>query len=152
MADRFSPEARSALMARIRGKDTKPEIAVRRLLHAMGYRFRLHRRDLPGTPDIVLPPRRLAVMVHGCFWHGHEGCRYAVMPRTRPEFWGAKIQANRARDRAALAALAALGWDVWTIWECEVRQGTFGPAAAIQRLGPPRRRPAETKAARRLRP
>ncbi len=142
MVDRFSPAIRSALMARIRGKDTKPEIAVRRFLHAMGYRFRLHRRDLPGTPDIVLPGRRQVILVHGCFWHGHEGCRYAVMPKTRPDFWRAKIEANRARDGLALAALVASGWDVWTVWECEVRHGSFGPSVIVQRLGPPRQGPA----------
>jgi DNA mismatch endonuclease (patch repair protein) len=98
MADVFSPEKRSAVMASIRSKDTGPQLLVRRLLHGMGYRFRLHRRDLPGTPDLVLPGRRKAIFVHGCFWHGHEGCRLATSPATRREFWEAKISANRRRD------------------------------------------------------
>jgi len=121
MADRITPEARSANMSRIRGKDTKPELAVRRMLHAMGYRFRLHRRDLPGTPDIVLPGRRKAIFVHGCFWHGHAGCRLAAKPATRPEFWADKIAKNQARDRRAVAKLRRLGWSVGTIWECGLR-------------------------------
>src|SRR5918997_5420787 len=93
MPDHLTPEARSALMARIRGKDTQPDLAVRRLLHAMKFRFRLHRRDLPGTPDIVLPGRRKAIFVHGCFWHGH-GCACARLPKSRVEYWGPKIAAN----------------------------------------------------------
>lgn len=120
MADRISPERRSANMARIRGKDTGPELAVRRMLHAAGYRFRLHRRDLPGTPDIVFPSRRKAVFVHGCFFHGHAGCRLAVTPSTRREFWSAKIGRNRDRDRLNVAALEDAGWAVAVVWECEL--------------------------------
>lgn len=122
MADRLTPEARSRLMAAIRGKDTGPELLVRRLLHSMGYRFRLHRRDLPGTPDIVLPGRRKAIFVHGCFWHGHPGCRFATRPATRPEFWAEKIARNQRRDRIAAVRLRRLGWSVATIWECSLRR------------------------------
>lgn len=120
MADRLSPEARSRVMAAISGKDTRPELFVRRLLHSMGYRFRLHRRDLPGTPDIVLPGRRKAIFIHGCFWHGHPGCRFATRPATRPEFWAEKIDRNQRRDRIAVVRLRRLGWSVATIWECSL--------------------------------
>lgn len=114
------PEARRAVMRANKAKDTKPEVAVRRLLHAMGYRFRLHRRDLPGTPDVVFPGRRKAIQVHGCFWHQHEGCRRANVPGTRREYWAPKLARNVERDRASRARLEALGWSVTTIWECEV--------------------------------
>lgn len=120
MADRLTPEARSALMSRIRGKDTQPELAVRRMLHAMGYRFRLHRKDLPGRPDIVLPGRRKTIFVHGCFWHGHEGCRFASRPSTRSDFWAAKIAGNRARDARNLVSLDGAGWSSLVLWECEI--------------------------------
>jgi DNA mismatch endonuclease (patch repair protein) len=120
--DRLTPEARSALMSRIRSKDTNPELAVRRLLHSLGYRFRLHRRVLPGTPDIVLPGRGAVIVVHGCFWHGHDGCRLAAKPATRPEFWSAKIAANKRRDRLAIGRLRRLGWRVMVVWECAARR------------------------------
>jgi DNA mismatch endonuclease (patch repair protein) len=129
MADRLTPEARSALMSRIRGKDTKPELAVRRMLHAMGYRFRLHRKDLPGRPDIVFPGRRKVIFVHGCFWHGHEGCRFATRPSTRADFWAAKIDGNRARDARNLASLRDAGWETELLWECEI-EGDHGTLAA----------------------
>lgn len=119
MADRLTPEQRSRLMARIRGKDTAPERRVRRTAHALGLRFRLHRRDLPGTPDMVLPKRRIALFVHGCFWHQHAGCRKAQRPQTRPDYWAAKFRANAERDAQAAAALAATGWRVVVLWECE---------------------------------
>lgn len=109
-------------MARIRGKDTKPEMVVRRLAHAMGYRFRLHRRDLPGTPDLVFVSRRKVIFVHGCFWHGHTGCRMATMPKTRTAFWRDKIDANRNRDRRVKSALTRAGWMWITLWECETRR------------------------------
>lgn len=108
-------------MARIRGQDTGPELTVRRLLHAMGYRFRLHRRDLPGRPDIVLPGRRKAILVHGCFWHQHPGCRFARMPATRRDFWEAKLAGNCARDARNVAALRRAGWSVSVVWECQTR-------------------------------
>lgn len=109
-------------MASIRGKDTKPEMVVRRLLYEMGYRFRLHRRDLPGTPDIVFTGRRAVIFVHGCFWHHHEGCRLAAVPATRRDFWEAKITANKARDRRAVAQLRRDGWRVAVVWECQTRE------------------------------
>lgn len=125
MPDRLSPEARSRLMASVRGRDTRPELVVRRLLHAMGYRFRLHRRDLPGTPDIVFPGRRKVIEVRGCWWHRHPdpACPNVVMPKTRPEFWAAKFAANVARDRRNERALRELGWELLVVWECEVRRG-----------------------------
>lgn len=113
---------RSALMARVRGRDTKPEVTVRRALNAMGKRFRLFRRDLPGRPDIVLPRYGLALFVHGCFWHRHEGCRLSSTPKTRVEFWAEKFAANIARDARSVAELRALGWRVGVIWECETRR------------------------------
>lgn len=108
-------------MSRIRGKDTKPEILVRKELHARGFRFRLQDRKLPGTPDIVLPKWGVAIMVNGCFWHGHKGCRYATRPKANTEFWDAKIVRNRHRDEVTAAHLEALGWTVITIWECELK-------------------------------
>lgn len=113
--------ARSAMMSRVRQKDTAPEIVVRRVLHRSGYRFRLHRRDLPGTPDIVLPKHRTVIFVHGCFWHGHEGCSRGSLPKTRTPFWKQKICKNKIRDAAAEAQLTNRGWIVHTIWECETR-------------------------------
>jgi DNA mismatch endonuclease (patch repair protein) len=112
---------RSATMSRIRSRDTAPEILVRKKLHALGLRFRLHRKDLPGSPDIVLPGRRVAVFVNGCFWHQHPGCRRASRPKTRQDYWGPKLARNVARDTAALAALQAAGWTTLVIWECEAR-------------------------------
>ena len=106
-------------MAAIRGKDTQPELSVRRAVHAMGLRFRLHRRDLPGTPDLLMPRWRLAVFVHGCFWHRHGGCRFATRPATRPDFWAAKFEANVVRDRLTVRRLRRKGWRVLVVWECE---------------------------------
>ncbi len=117
-------------MARIRGRDTTPELMVRRIAHRMGLRFRLQRKDLPGCPDLVLPKHRLAVFVHGCFWHRHEGCRYASTPKSRVAFWTAKFEANVVRDARQEAALRELGWQVLTIWQCETR----GVAAVERRL------------------
>ena len=120
MTDNRTPESRSALMGRIRGKNTEPEFIVRRLLHGMGYRFRLHRKDLPGTPDIVLPGRGKAIFVHGCFWHGH-GCKIGRAPKSRLEYWLPKLAENKRRDDLKRAALEALGWRVLTVWQCETR-------------------------------
>lgn len=108
-------------MAGIKGRDTKPEVLIRKALFAAGFRFRLHRKDLPGSPDIVLPGRRVAVFVHGCFWHAHPGCRYAKTPATRREFWEAKLAANAERDRRARDALLSSGWRVLVVWECATR-------------------------------
>lgn len=117
----LDPEARRRMMAGFRSKDTKPEMLVRRTLHRLGYRFRLHRRDLPGKPDIVLPRHRTAILVHGCFWHQHPGCRDARLPRTRQEYWTEKFRRNRERDQATAQALSSLGWKVAIVWECEAR-------------------------------
>lgn len=111
-------------MQAVRRYDTAPEMQVRRLLHAMGYRFRLHRKDLPGTPDIVLPRHRKIVLVHGCFWHGHEECKRATRPVNNASTWAAKIEGNRRRDQRNLDALRSLGWDVLVVWECEVKDTT----------------------------
>ena len=121
------------MMAGIQGKNTRPELVVRRMLFASGYRFRLHRRDLPGSPDIVMPGRKVAIFVHGCFWHMHQGCRFSKMPATRPEFWKAKLEANVERDRRAVEKLQALGWRVLCVWECSTRQAdaTAGLQAAM---------------------
>lgn len=119
--DVMPPEARSALMSRIRGKDTRPELLIRRGLHALGFRYRLHRTDLPGTPDIILPKHRAVVFVHGCFWHGHEGCPAFRLPGSRPEFWKSKIERNAARDERDRKALLAMDWRVMTVWECALR-------------------------------
>ena len=124
MTDRFSPAVRSKMMANIRGKNTKPEIVVRSLLHEMGYRFRLHRKDLPGTPDIVFPGRKALIFVHGCFWHQHEGCRFAAVPATRRSFWENKLSGNVSRDRRAVTALRRAGWRVSVIWECQTQRAT----------------------------
>ena len=121
MADKLTSSQRSHCMSRIRGKNTKPEILVRKGLHARGFRFRLHNKKLPGSPDIVLPKYGVAIMVNGCFWHGHKGCRYATKPKSNVEFWDAKIARNRHRDEVTTAHLEALGWHVITIWECELR-------------------------------
>ncbi|MDR6530259.1 DNA mismatch endonuclease (patch repair protein) [Caulobacter rhizosphaerae] len=121
MTEQIDPK-RSALMARVKGRDTRPEIRVRRLAHELGARFRLQRRDLPGTPDLVFPSRRLALFVHGCFWHRHPGCRHATDPRTRVAFWQSKFAANVERDRRVGRALEDLGWRVEVVWECETRK------------------------------
>ncbi|WP_354581926.1 DNA mismatch endonuclease Vsr [Hymenobacter sp. UYP22] len=121
MADVHSAATRSYNMSRIKGKDTKPELVVRRYLHGQGFRFRLHQKELPGKPDIVLPRYRTAVFVHGCFWHGHEGCRYFVTPKTRTDFWMNKIGRNVANDLKQHGELAAHGWRVITVWECELK-------------------------------
>lgn len=131
-------DARRANMRAIKGKDTRPELIVRRMLHRVGYRFRLHSRVLPGRPDIVFPARRKAIEVRGCFWHRHSDplCRNAVLPRTRRKWWEAKLAANVARDGRNLAMLEALGWEVLVIWECEVASsGLTGRLASF--LGPP---------------
>lgn len=115
-----TPEDRRRMQS-VRHRDTEPELRVRRVLHAMGYRFRLHRKDLPGTPDIVLPRYRKIVLVHGCFWHGHDGCKRATRPINNADAWAAKIKGNIWRDKQNLDALRAGGWGVLVVWECEVR-------------------------------
>ena len=134
--DTLTPAERSALMSRIRGKDTKPELAVRRGLHAMGYRYRTHEARLPGRPDLVFTRRRIAVFVHGCFWHRH-GCAKTSMPKTRPEYWAAKFAANVERDQRNARRLAEAGWRVFVAWECEIDQGE-AMQRLVEFLGPPR--------------
>lgn len=121
MADVVAGPVRSRMMSGIRGQNTKPEIAVRRTLHAAGFRFRLHDRSLPGRPDLVLRKWRTAVLVHGCFWHGHRGCRYFRWPSTRRDFWRDKIGKNMERDQRDVNRLLALGWRVAVVWECALR-------------------------------
>ncbi|MEE1611866.1 very short patch repair endonuclease [Microvirga sp. CF3016] len=123
IADQDPPPSteRSALMARVRGKNTKPELVVRSLAHRLGYRFRLHRRELPGSPDLVFPRSHKAIFVHGCFWHRHEGCSHTTTPKTRAAYWNAKFKRNVERDEKAVNALRAIGWSVLIIWECETK-------------------------------
>lgn len=121
MPDVFSKEKRSRIMSKIKGKDTKPEKLVRSMLHRMGYRFRLHVRDLPGSPDVVLPRHRKIVFVHGCFWHGHLGCQRAKLPETNRPFWEEKIGKNIKRDRAVLRELKRNGWKILVVWQCQMR-------------------------------
>lgn len=132
MADIVDKLTRSRMMAGIRGKDTKPEIELRRALHAIGLRYRLHSRHLPGRPDIVFPRYRAVVFVHGCFWHRHEGCRFATIPATRPEFWKAKLTSNTVGDRRNVAALLEKGWKVAIVWECALK--SEGATAIAQNL------------------
>jgi DNA mismatch endonuclease, patch repair protein len=117
--DTVSPDRRSEMMRRIRAKDTKPERIVRSAAHRLGYRFRLHVKDLPGSPDLVFPGRKLALFVHGCFWHRHGGCAYAYRPKSNIEFWKGKFKNNVARDRRVRRELEGMGWRVAIIWECE---------------------------------
>jgi DNA mismatch endonuclease (patch repair protein) len=121
MTDVFSPEKRSSVMRRVKSTGTSPELKVRKLLTRMGLRYRLHRADLPGKPDIVMPGRKLAILVHGCFWHGHDCARGARVPKANRPYWEAKIGRNRARDETSQAALQAAGWRVLTLWECELK-------------------------------
>jgi DNA mismatch endonuclease (patch repair protein) len=121
MTDRLSPEHRSWNMSRIRSRDTSPERVVRSLLHRLGYRFRLHRKDLPGSPDIVLSRYRVVIFVHGCFWHRHRNCRLAYKPKSRIEFWEKKFSDNVRRDTQAARKLRTLGWRIVTVWECQTR-------------------------------
>lgn len=116
-----TPEQRSRIMRAVKGTDTAPELAVRRLVHGMGYRFRVHRKDLPGRPDITFPKFRSIILVHGCFWHGHGCRRGARVPKTNIEYWMQKVSRNRARDTRTLVTLRDLGWRVLTIWECQLK-------------------------------
>jgi DNA mismatch endonuclease (patch repair protein) len=125
--DVYGPEKRSAVMRRVKGRDTGPEMTVRRALTRLGARYRLHRGDLPGKPDVVMAGRRLAIFVHGCFWHGHDCARGARVPKQNRDYWLGKVGRNRTRDAASREALVALGWRVETIWECELKD-----AAALE--------------------
>ena len=137
MADTLTPAERSALMARIRSVDTKPELAVRRALHARGYRYRIHVRELPGRPDLVFAKRRTAVFVHGCFWHRH-GCSRTSTPKSREDFWLGKFDANVERDRKNEALLLHHGWRVFVAWECEIERDETLIPRLVRFLGPPR--------------
>ncbi len=119
--DTLTPARRSEIMSRVRGKDTKPEMVVRSLVHGMGYRYRLHRRDLPGCPDLTFTKPRKVIFVHGCYWHRHDGCPNARTPKSRLEFWVPKLEGNKVRDRANQFQLAEMGWRCLVIWECELR-------------------------------
>ncbi len=121
MTDVFSPEKRSSVMRQVKGKGTTPELAVRRLLTGLGLRYRLHRRDLPGAPDVVMAGRKLAIFVHGCFWHGHDCARGARVPKQNRDYWTRKIDRNRARDAEHQTALQAKGWTSLVVWECELK-------------------------------
>jgi DNA mismatch endonuclease, patch repair protein len=134
--DRLSKSQRSEHMARIRSKNTSPELFVRRVLFRLGYRFRLHRNDLPGTPDIVFPSRKKAVFIHGCFWHAHGGCHLAKTPKTRPEYWRAKFSRNATRDRLSKRKLRSMGWSTLTIWECQLVQEEHILRRLTRYLGP----------------
>jgi len=130
--DTLSKQERSKRMSLVLGRDTKPEMRVRRLLHAFGYRYRLHRRDLPGSPDLVFGPRRKVIFIHGCYWHRHPdpNCKLARLPKSRREFWLPKLEGNRARDERNNAVLMEMGWDALEVWECE----TFDEEAMAKRL------------------
>lgn len=130
MADVLTPEQRSRVMSRIRGSNTKPEVWVRKGLFALGFRYRLHRRDLPGRPDLILPRYNAVIFVNGCFWHGHE-CHLFRLPATRTDFWRSKIEMNRTRDTRNVEKLCLLGWRVLVIWECAIRGSTRHPPDAV---------------------
>lgn len=137
MVDILTRRERSELMSRIRGVDTKPELLVRRALHALGYRFRTHFKELPGCPDLVFTRRRAAIFVHGCFWHRH-GCRKTYVPKSRQEFWQSKFTGNVERDRQNQKLLAKAGWRVLVVWECEVENDETTIDRIVAYLGPPR--------------
>lgn len=122
MADIFTPEKRSKIMSKVKQKDSKQEMFVRKLTHSMGYRYRLHKEGLPGKPDLVFPKYKKVIFVHGCFWHGHEGCRRSALPSTNVEFWRKKISGNVKRDKLTYKRLEKLGWGILIIWQCEIKQ------------------------------
>jgi DNA mismatch endonuclease (patch repair protein) len=136
--DPLSPQQRSRIMSRVRNRDTLPERLIRSMLHRHGYRFRLHRKDIPGTPDIVFPGRRSVILVHGCFWHGHD-CPRGRPPSSNREFWNQKISVNKRRDALTVERLAADGWNVLTVWQCEIKDLAQLEKTLIGFLGPPSR-------------
>ncbi|WP_309761248.1 very short patch repair endonuclease [Agrobacterium pusense] len=125
MTDNLTPTNRSLMMAKVRDRNTQPEIKVRRIAHALGLRFRLHRKELAGSPDLVFPKYRVAIFVHGCFWHQHPGCSRATMPKSRTDFWSQKLARNVERDRRAISDLESRGWQVEVIWECETKKSNL---------------------------
>lgn len=139
MVDIVDAATRSRMMSGIRGKDTQPELRLRSALHRRGLRFRVHKSGLPGRPDIVFPSRRAVVLVHGCFWHRHEKCRFATTPATRPEFWASKFGGNIERDKRNLAELRSMGWRARIVWECEIRRDVEASANRVAKwLASPR--------------
>lgn len=136
MADSLNQAARSAVMARIRGKNTRPEMIVRKLVFAAGFRYRLHVRKLPGSPDLVFSSRKKAIFVHGCFWHLHDGCASSRIPKSRVDFWSNKLNGNRARDARNQEALIQAGWEVMVVWECELSDTTLLEARLRRFLEP----------------
>lgn len=136
MADKLTPEQRSAIMRRVRREGTRPELALRRMLHRIGYRFRLHAKELPGSPDVVLRPRKAAIFVHGCFWHGHQ-CRWGRPVKSNAEYWAAKIERNQRRDVASVDTLSANGWRSLVVWECELKKPEALEIELRSFLGPP---------------
>ena len=138
MTDVYPPEKRSAVMRRVKGRDTTPEMKVRKALTRLGARYRLHRKDLPGNPDVVLPGRRLALFVHGCFWHGHDCARGSRVPKQNRDYWVAKVARNVARDAKTRAALADQGWRAETLWECELKDAKALEARLARLLSPER--------------
>ena len=136
MADTRTKEQRSRIMKSVGARDTGPELTVRRLLHRLGYRYSLHRRDLPGRPDIVFPGRRKAIFIHGCFWHGHD-CGKGELPKSRPEYWIVKIETNQERDARVVASLKRAGWQTLTVWQCELKSLDTIERTLRKFLGPP---------------
>lgn len=143
--DIMSAAERSERMARIRSKDTQPELRVRHIVHSLGYRYRLHRKDLPGMPDLTFSSKRKVIFVHGCFWHAHKGCKVANRPKTRRPFWDAKFKRNKARDRTNMRLLRKQGWGVCTIWECETRRDILIVRRLSQFLGPAKKKSRASK-------
>ncbi|MDH2591534.1 very short patch repair endonuclease [Acinetobacter nosocomialis] len=134
MVDIVDSATRSRMMSNIKGRNTKPELLIRSLLHAQGFRFRIHRQDLPGKPDIVLPKYKAIIFIHGCFWHGHQNCRLFKLPASRTEFWEAKISKNQQNDLKAKELLLNSGWRICTIWECAIRRSKKDPVALMDIL------------------
>jgi len=134
--DSMSPAERSKRMSLIRSKDTKPELHVRHILHRLGYRYRLHCKDLPGSPDLVFPSRKKVIFIHGCFWHAHAHCKIAHSPKTRRLYWNEKFKRTKARDKTNRQLLRKLGWDIFTIWECEIKNDDYLISHLTQFLGP----------------
>lgn len=144
MPDKHTPTQRSYNMSQIKSKDTKPEIKLRKALFAAGFRYSLNSKKLPGKPDIVLKKYKTVIFVNGCFWHGHQDCRYFVMPKTRTEFWSAKIKGNKERDQRNTVLLQEEGWNVITVWECELKKNNFEDTIKllIQKIRPSAENPA----------
>lgn len=135
LMDTVDKARRSAMMAGIRNKDTQPELRVRKIAHSLGYRYRLHRRDLPGSPDLAFPRLKKVILVHGCYWHRHPDCRYAYSPKSNTKFWQDKFRRNQERDRQTLSNLRSEGWDALVIWECETRDAEKLQARIAEHLG-----------------